>query len=335
MRSIRLHSWIERLLGLDPLRVPPYVFAVDEGSLRYGRFECGGDGTVMADYRAVELPPGFFHSGPLGGPLSKPEALGEKLAELLDHLDDEERKALGRASLVIPDRWLRLVFAEITELPSSTAARDEVLRFKLRRLVPFRVEELRVRALEVAPLRGQNEPRRVLLGFAIDLLLTQLERAFAAAGTELGQISNTSLSLAELLRKDGASSACSLLVCVQEEGYSLLFLADGEPLLYRYKALESGLEEEQARALVARELRLTKSFLEDQAPEARLDRVVLAAEPSQQGAWLGHLGLALDCVPALLDEDLLALASSPSVAATAAEWPGSAALLGASIREVA
>ena len=52
----------------------------------------------------------------------------------------------------------------------------------LKRLVPFRVDELRIGAQEVEPLPNQpaEEPERLLLGFAVDQLLTQVEDAFAA-----------------------------------------------------------------------------------------------------------------------------------------------------------
>jgi hypothetical protein len=314
--------------------VPPHVFSIDERRLRYGMFERQGEGIELVDYRSRELPPAFFHGGPLGGPLSKPEALRGEVDELLGHLDEERRAAVDRASLVIPDRWARLVFAETTDLPSSATARDEILRFKLRRLVPFRVEELRVRGLEVAPLRGQTEPRRILLGFAIELLLTQLERGFRAAGVHLGQISSSILSLAETLRAEDESSPPTLLVTVQAEGYSLLYLDRGEPLLFRYKPLEPGLDEGVAEGQVGRELRLTRSFLETHAPAEALGRVVLAADAAQQGAWLSYLDGCLECPVELLDVGALPMAAGITDEATA-DWPGAMTMLGASMREVA
>lgn len=334
MRSTRLPSWIERLLGLDPLPVPPHVFSIDERRLRYGRFERREDGVEIADYRSRELPPAFFQSGPLGGPLSNPDALREQVDALLGDLDAEQRQATGRASLVIPDRWLRLVFAEFTELPSAEPSRDEILRFKLRRLVPFRVEELRVRGVEVAPLRGQSEPRRMLLGFAIEMLLAQLEGGFAAAGVAIGQISSASLSLAEALCGGGEGALPTLLVTVQPEEYTLLYLCEGEPLLSRYKALEPALDEEATEGLVGRELRLTRSFLEAHAPEPDLARVVLASAPSEQAAWLEYLERSLGSTPELFEESGLASIGAHLGGQAAAERPGSTAMLGASMREV-
>jgi len=97
--------------------------------------------------------------------------------------------------LVVPDAWLRVSFSEITDVPRQAEARDEVLRWKLRRLVPFRVDELRVNAAEVAPLPVQEEPRRLLLGFGVEQLLAQIEDAFAAHHVHIGRIADLTSAL--------------------------------------------------------------------------------------------------------------------------------------------
>ena len=106
---------------------------------------------------------------------------------------------IEEASLVLPDTWLRLIFIELSELPRKAREREEILRWTLKRLVPFRVEDLRIDPLAVTPFPAQEEPLRLLVGFAIELLISQIEEAFDAAGVEIGRVVNaTQATLAAL-----------------------------------------------------------------------------------------------------------------------------------------
>ena len=161
-----------------------------------------------------------------------------------------------------------------------------MLRWKLRRLVPFRVEDLRVAAAEVTPLAGQEEPRRVLLGFADEHLLAQLEEAFERAGVRLGQIASASLSLVAALDA-AAGDDLTALVLVGDDDYALVFVRGGEPVLHRYKGAigAAGIDPRG----VVRDLRLTRNFLEEHFPGVRLARAVLAAPPELEPLWLDRL----------------------------------------------
>ena len=315
-----------RLLGFDPLPVPPHVFSLDASQLRYGQFVRAGNGFRFRSWREAALPRDAFQSGLLGGPLRDPAAFTALVGNLVHGLGVRE------ASLVVPDAWLRVTFSEITDIPRQAEARDEVLRWKLRRLVPFRVDELRVSAAEVTPLPRQEEPRRLLLGFGIEQLLAQLEAAFAAHGVRLGYISNTSLSLLAALAQRQREEIVALTL-IEEHGYTLVFARGGEPILHRYKGFAGGLPEMGRTGLIVRDLKLTRNFLDEQLPGVPLGRVFLLAEPEQEPLWvdllsegLGQAAAPLDgrSLPPLRAED----ASVPS-------WRDLAPMLGAARGEVA
>ena len=300
MRSTKSPSWIKRALGFSPLPVPPHVFDLAERRLRYGQFVRAGGGRGggyrFRAYRAVPLPPDAFMAGPLGGPLRDPRAFQTLVAGLV-----KELPGVREASLVIPDAWLRVTFADSTELPRAAAARDDVLRWKLKRLVPFRVDELRIGAQEVEPLPNQpaDEPRRLLLGFAVDQLLVQIEDAFAAAGVRLGEITNTSLALISALGEEGPTPEFWALVLVEETGYTLAFVHGSEPVLLRFKAFTGTVPEAARASLVSRDLKLTKNFLDEHFPGADLARVLLAAPEALEPIWLDRLsdGLGTPAAP--------------------------------------
>ena len=75
-----------------------------------------------------------------------------------------------------------------------------MLRFKLKRLVPFRVDELRMRASVVPAFPGQDG-QRLFFTFGVEQLLRDLEAAFQSRGVRIGQIASRTLYLVSLLRE--------------------------------------------------------------------------------------------------------------------------------------
>ncbi|HVR08390.1 MAG TPA: hypothetical protein VMW75_10100 [Thermoanaerobaculia bacterium] len=345
MRSIKLPSWSKRLLGFAPLPSPPHVFALDETRLRYAQLAADRQGLRLRAFRQLALPPDSFQNGMLGGPLRDPGAFRELLGAILEDLPGGVREA----SLVIPDSWLRVTYAESGDLPRGGAALDEVLRWKLRRLVPFRVDELRIGATLVSPLPGQEEPRRLLMGFAIEQLLAQIEDAFAARGVRLGQISNVSLSLLDALVPAGAKdppgsgtvasqargrAAFMALALVEEDGYALIFARRGEPVLHRYKATAVAGDTSPGGSVV-RDLRLTRNFLDEHFPGAALESVLLLAPPPLEPIWLDRLQQGLGRRAAAVDGAVLPPLRSEDGYTPVPPWREVAPMIGAARRMIA
>jgi Tfp pilus assembly pilus retraction ATPase PilT len=217
--------------------------------------------------------------------------------------------------------------------PPTGADREEVLRWKLKRLVPFRVDELRLTAQTVLPLprQSEEEPYRVLLGFAVESLLTQLEDAFAHAGVRLGRITNASLGLVSAVARQ-LDDSLSAVALVDGGGYSLIFVRDGEPVLHRFKAFAGSLPEGTRDGFVVRDLRLTRSFLEEQLPGVPVRRALVAAPAGERAAWTERLSRALDAPAAGVGrEQLLPL----DAAVPRTDWHRLGSMLGAAAREVA
>lgn len=266
------------------MTVPPHVFACSGTGLSFAAFERDGEGLALVEHRAEELPPDTFQHGLLGGPPREPHAFREIVSGFVGRLETSVRGA----SLVLPDAWLRTAFTEVSNLPSDSKGRNEVLRWKLKRLVPYRVDELRVRGTAVSSLSGSPEPHRLLLGFGIEGLFGQLERSFAQTGVEIGRISNEGLSalgaLAPELRADGAGGLAALALA-SDRGYTLVIFRGDEPVLHRFKTFSDALPESARGSTVTRDLRLTRTYLEENLPGEPLERVVLAAPERSEAAW--------------------------------------------------
>lgn len=264
--------------------MPPHVFAIDGRQLSYARFAQATRALELLEYRSVELSPELFNEGPLGGLVTEPAALAAAAGEVLEGASS----SVEAGSLILPEGWLRVVFAETGDLPRSAKARDEVLRWQLRRLVPYRVEDLRLNAIAVRPLREGGSGRRLLLGFAMEHLLSHLEEAFAENGVRIGQVSNQSLALLSGLQGALQGLELGAFVHVQDDAYTLVATRHGEPVVHRFKAVNGTLPAEAQEGLVRRDLRLTRVFLADQV-DTELQRMILVCPRSQEGGWRGWL----------------------------------------------
>lgn len=335
MRSTKSPSWIERLLGYDPVPAPPHAFGLDARRLRYGQFVRDRQGYRLRGWREAALPADAFHSGLLGGPLRDPAAFQALVGGLVQGIPG----GVKEASLVLPDAWLRVTFSEITDLPRQAQARDDVLRWKLRRLVPFRVDELRVSAVEVEPLPVQEEPRRLMLGFGVEQLLGQIEDAFAAHGVRLGRVTNSSLALLAAVELPDSAAEFTAVVQVETEGYTLIFARGGEPVLHRFKAFTGdagggtgGRPGAGHSGYITRDLKLTRNFLDEHFAGAPLGQVLLLAPPESEPLWLDRLREGLGASVAPVDgRHLPSLRSEDPVAPA---WRELAPMLGAARQEV-
>jgi len=273
------------------------VFCHSKDTLLYARVDVEDEGVRVGDLRSIELAEDCFHSGQLGGPARDTAVFEASVRSLVAEIDNGG-EPIGEASLVLPDQWCRLVFAEGDQMPSATAAREEALRWKLKRLVPFRIDELRINAVPASPLSGQEGDERVMIGFAIDLLVSQVEKAFDLVGIQLGQIANVSLSIANLV-EPLPEDEVGVIVVAQDDGYSLLASVGESPVLYRYKDLATT-DGAAAGSVIDREMRMTAGFLAERLEGRGVGRVVVVGE----GDWPSIVAEALEVQPDVLDSSL-------------------------------
>lgn len=312
MRSTKLLSLTRRFLGLNPVPVPPHVFALDSRRLRYAHFHRNGGGVELTNYRVTDVDNDLFATGPLGGSMHDPEVLRSLLASLQDSLEEP----IAEASIVLPDAWLRLAFVEAEDLPKGSTSRDEMLRWKLQRMVPFRVEELRLEGVNAAEVPNNGSIRRLLIGFALDGLLRQLEAAFAARGIHLGLVTNDSLGCLSAARDALRDVELGAVAVVSEAGYSLIFVLRGEPILQRFKALPQLAGDEPPAGLVQKDLQLTEIYLREQLTQLTLGRVLLVSPPEIEARWVDWLSESFNQPAHVLRPEHVPLAlpaTSPSI----------------------
>jgi len=310
--------------------MPPHVFAVAAGELRYAAFasERRGGALEFREYHAVPLAEAALGSGALkGGSGLDRGAIEEALAQLLERCGGK----VERASLVLPDAWARCLIVELGDLPDDEPERSDVLRFRLKRLIPYRVEELRLAAARLVGLEGEGKEIQALVAFASEALVGALEETFRARGVRLGLVAGSALSLLAALERGGRFSGLSAAALVQPEGFTLVFSRDGEPVLWRQKGFTEGLADGDRARMLGAELRLTRTHLAERFDGSSPRTVVVAAPREVLPFWRDVLAEGLAIEPLALASEHLPLTGN-GLGESVAEL---APMLGAACRESA
>jgi hypothetical protein len=236
-----------RIQSLLRTPAPVHAFAAGENQLAYGRLNRRRDTILRVEH--VALPPEWFSLGPVGLLQVDRHALAGGLAALVQRLE----KAPEQASLVTPNSWIRSVVVDAGALPRKRLEAEEVLRWRLKKLLPCRPEEVR---LDFVP-GGENG--RVLVILALDRPLAVVEETFSAAGVQLGRVEPAVVALTGLLPP---TSTPVMLAAIEEHALDLVVLAGGKPVLVRHKQLPA--DAARAEAFIGRELSRTLSHAREQ-----------------------------------------------------------------------
>jgi hypothetical protein len=233
------------------------------------------------------LPEGLFEIGPIG--LQNFDR--KRLLELLRPLQQRLAGA-RRVAIVIPTGWTRSHLLEFDHMPRGSSELHEVVRWRLKKLLPVLPSELR---LTVIPYQSGGR-RQVLCTSGLDRVLTELEATFADLGVEPGLIAPRLFALAH-----GVRHHRGLVLTVQYEAglLALLLLSEGRPSLLRTKLLPPGGE---AWSLVTGELHVALTYLRETfaVPEP-LPVVASAASTEMEQAlsewWAAQEGVVVESLP--------------------------------------
>ncbi len=226
---------------------PAHTFSPGDDQLVYGRLSGHRDALVQVE--RCPVPAGWFRLGPVGLLQVDRQALTGALGALLGRIE----KPPKLASLVVPNGWTRSVAVETGGLPRQRDEAEEVVRWRLKKLLPCRPEDVR---LDFAP---GGDGGRMLVVLALDRPLSAVEEVFAAAGVELGRIEPVALALTALLP---ASPTPVVLAAVEEHALGLVVLAGGRPVLLRHKPLPA--DAQRADQFMTREITRTIAHAREQ-----------------------------------------------------------------------
>lgn len=251
------------------LKDPPPEFA----------FEISADGIAMqrtrppATLQFVALPEGVVTPSPTAENITDAHAVTAAIRKLLP-------PGGGRrtATLILPDSAMRLAVLEFENLPEKDEEKLALVRFRLKKTVPFDVEHAAV-SFQVQP------GNKVLVAVTPAEVIAQYESPFRAAGLAPGIVTPAALALLELLPATG-----SYLVAHQNSG-ALSVLVIGNGILTLSRSLE--LSGTDAIDEIVSDLYATRVYVEDQAG-MKPDRLYLAGFGGDSSRVASRLSSELD-----------------------------------------
>lgn len=134
-----------------------------------------------------------------------------------------------RWSIALPDATARTLVISLESRPSSRRELNEMLGWKIERLIAASSSDLQVSRQRLSPSGGQE---RYLVTVARLDVLAQYEHLFAGLGWQAGLILPRYMAEAQWLMLDKAPGD-KMLVSTNRSGFTSLIVRNGEPVLVR------------------------------------------------------------------------------------------------------
>jgi hypothetical protein len=220
----RGQRWLRRKLGEAPH--PLTVVEVRARAIGVVRLAREGRRFALAAAASLELPEGALRLSMTESNLADPAAFTQVLRSVLEKTG---ALAAGRVGLVLPDPVARMALVPASEVTGKTrAANEEMLRFRLRKSVPFDIREARLAF--ASPGTRSEDP--VLVAAIFKPVLEAYEAACRTAGVHAGLVELSGLALLDAAF--GAQPPADRLLVNWDDGYVTLLLARGEwPIVVR------------------------------------------------------------------------------------------------------
>lgn len=224
---------LERLLEMRPAN-PPVAIELDRGTSVLVRVRSARSRRPVLEAHDVRAMPETAVGASIFRPnLGAPDELVRRVKESFTRTGTRP----GKIALVLPDNLAKVSIVTLPERPPTRQMLHELLRFKLRRSVPFRMEEA---VVSWQQLPGDGPELSVLVAVMLRSVAEQYESVLEAAGARPGLVDLCTPSVYNLCREDLRAAVAdggdaALLNCARS--YFTLLIVRGDRLVfYRCKS---------------------------------------------------------------------------------------------------
>lgn len=210
-------------------------------------------------YAFVPLPPGALVPSLDEPNLRALEAVASAIREALSQVAPGARAV----TLVLPDTLVRVFVLDFDSMPDKTSEAVSVVRFRLRKMVPFDVEPAGVSYQVLA----QNESEcKVLAAVVPGPILAEYEAAVRDAGYEPGAVISSSLAALE------AADATEGVLAANLSTHSITTVVTSGQDLLLYRTLDLPPDPASRAGEIARSIAVAAAYFEDKlgAPPRKL-----------------------------------------------------------------
>ncbi len=235
-------SALDSILGI--LRDPPpeFVFEVAADGIAFSRTR------PPASIQHVPLKPGVIEPSPVKENILDPAAFADAVRKLIPSAGGRGKK---RAALILPDNCVRIAVLDFDALPDKEEERRPLINFRLRKSVPFDIDEA---ALSYFPQAG----KKVIVALAPSEIVAHYETPFRAAGFHPGFITVSSLAMLDLLPVTGS------IVLAHNSPGVLTVIAMSNGVVTIARSLEIGSDDTDPLDEIIAAIYPTLAYIEDQ-----------------------------------------------------------------------
>lgn len=155
------------------------------------------------------------------------------VAARLDALVRQAGVDLNWCNLLLPDRAARVSILPDEVTASRRSEQDEHLRWRLRKTLPYPVEEARLDWTSLPDIDGV--PAQILVVAVRERVLRRYEEVVEALGARVGAVSLESFAVFDLCAPQAPGADWAVLE-VSRDGFVLLAARRGRPIFYRCKS---------------------------------------------------------------------------------------------------
>jgi type IV pilus assembly protein PilM len=185
---------LKRLVQEPP---PALAFEISESGIAAARI-----GQNAVDFRPLK--PGVLSVSPLRENVIEPGEFAEAVRGLWAGHGSRKRREVA---LILPDYSTRIAVLDFDEFPSDTKEQLSLVRFRLKRSVPFDVEGA---VVSYWPQIGPNKQCDVLVVLAPLEIVARYEAPFRTAGMNPGLVTTSAMAALELAPEAGLSVLAKL-----------------------------------------------------------------------------------------------------------------------------
>ncbi len=230
-----------RLLQDPP---PEFVFEIAPDAIRMARV-----GAPLS-IETQPLEPGTISPSPLHDNVVVPESLSEAVYALTPRGNRSKRRT---AAVLLPDHCAHVAVLDFDQFPDKADEQLALMRFRLKRSVPFDVESAALSYWTQEPSAGSKKREVVVAVTALEIV-SRYEAPFRNAGVHAGLVTLASLTCLDLLEPGGIVTVARL------SGSVLTVLVRKERTLRIVRSIQLG---EGSLAEVAGHLHQTFVYVED------------------------------------------------------------------------